>query len=217
MEKRLMKIMVFQQNGSAESKVEGIRRFGRDLCELKMISIDVPLPPVLDTGEAYLPARIDADLVLDHLKHPDLALDLAHLCAQSDIPMISSGKKIREPGVTCPPTCCGLSRSSAHGIYGSRFGAPELTVQTDGKKITGVQVKRGAPCGGTWQAAGRIIGCPIDQAAVRLGLEIQYCCTADPSDWDPIYGKSPVHFAGHIHRRAMETALAVSHQRSAVS
>jgi hypothetical protein len=42
---------------------------------------------------------------------------------------------------------------------------------------------------------------------VRIGLEVQYFCVADPSDWDPISGKSAVHFAGDVHRSALARAL----------
>jgi hypothetical protein len=47
----------------------------------------------------------------------------------------------------------------------------------------------------------------VDQAAVRIGLEVQYLCAADPAGWDPIYGKSPVHFAGKVHQQAFLKAL----------
>ncbi len=47
----------------------------------------------------------------------------------------------------------------------------------------------------------------MKEAPVRYGLEVQYFCVADPSGWDPLYGKSPVHFAGHVHKKAMVRAL----------
>ena len=73
--------------------------------------------------------------------------------------------------------------------------------------VKSIEVFRGAPCGATWQAATRILGMPIDEAIVRIGLEVQYFCSADPAGWDPIYGKSPVHFAGNIHSAALERAV----------
>jgi thymidylate synthase len=80
-------------------------------------------------------------------------------------------------------------------------------VQTEAGRIVALKVRRGAPCGATWDAAARVIGLPVDEAMVRIGLETQYCCAADPAGWDPIYGKSPVHFAGHIHQSALKKAL----------
>ena len=74
-------------------------------------------------------------------------------------------------------------------------------------KIKKVSVKRGAPCGATWEAASRIVGRDISEAPTRFGLEIQFFCSADPAGWDPIYGKSPVHFAGHIHDAALKKAI----------
>jgi len=52
-----------------------------------------------------------------------------------------------------------------------------------------------------------MIGLPADKAAVRIGLEVQYFCAADPSAWDPISGKSPVHLAGQFHTAALRKAL----------
>ena len=99
-----MKIVVFQQNGSGESKITGITKFGQDRFDLQMISIDMPLPPVIDDAREFLPADIDADLVLDFLKHPDLSLDLAYLCREKGIPVVASGKKMTIDGVATPPT-----------------------------------------------------------------------------------------------------------------
>jgi hypothetical protein len=48
---------------------------------------------------------------------------------------------------------------------------------------------------------------PVDQALVRIGLDVQYYCSADPAGWDPVYGKSPVHLAGKIHQKALAAAL----------
>ena len=66
---------------------------------------------------------------------------------------------------------------------------------------------RGAPCGATWEAASKVQGHDLDGADVRMGLEVQYFCSADPAGWDPIYGKSPVHFAGDVHRAALARAI----------
>ena len=77
---------------------------------------------------------------------------------------------------------------------------------SDGK-IANVTVVRGAPCGATWKAAEKMTGIPVDDAAVRIGLETQFFCSADPAGWDPIYGKSPVHFAGKVHNKALESAI----------
>jgi hypothetical protein len=51
------------------------------------------------------------------------------------------------------------------------------------------------------------VGLPVEEAAIRIGLEVQYFCVADPSAWDPISGKSPVHLAGEFHKAALRRAL----------
>ncbi len=93
------------------------------------------------------------------------------------------------------------------GRYGELFGAPELKVWAENGRLTRLVVVRGAPCGATWQAAKRVRGLPIREAVMRIGLETQFFCSADPSGWDPLYGKSPVHFAGHVHGRALGRAI----------
>lgn len=100
----VQKIVVFQQHGSGEKKIAGIREYAEGTIELEVISIDEPLPTVIDDGSVYLPDTIDADLVLDFLKHEDLSHDLVALCHRQDTPVISSGKKIPSKWVLTPPT-----------------------------------------------------------------------------------------------------------------
>lgn len=52
-----------------------------------------------------------------------------------------------------------------------------------------------------------MVGLPTEEALVNIGLQTQFFCTADPAAWDPMYGKSPVHFAGEIHKAALKKAL----------
>ena len=98
------KILVFQQDGSGESKIRGIRKYGKDLFVIETISIDDSLPPILDNTSEYLPKYLQADLVLDFLKHPDLSHDLAAACSKRKIPVVASGKKVKGQRVFVPPT-----------------------------------------------------------------------------------------------------------------
>ena len=93
------------------------------------------------------------------------------------------------------------------GSYGERFGSPEFEVVLANGILEQVRVLRGAPCGATWKAAEKVAGMEPDKAVVRMGLETQFFCSADPSGWDPIYGKSPVHMAGRLHSAALGNAL----------
>ncbi len=98
------KIVVFQQNGSGEKKIEGIRRYGNSRFALEIVSIDETLPAVIDEARKYIPKDIRAELVLDFFKHPDLSQDLAEVCRDKKIPVVASGKKLRVKGVFTPPT-----------------------------------------------------------------------------------------------------------------
>jgi hypothetical protein len=98
------KIMVFQQNGSGEVKIAGLRQHGGDMFALEIVNIDDALPVVLDDTSAYLPQELSCDLVLDFLQHNDLSTDLASLCSKNGIPVVASGKKVHGKGVFAPPT-----------------------------------------------------------------------------------------------------------------
>ncbi len=80
-------------------------------------------------------------------------------------------------------------------------------MEIDNGVITDVRVVRGAPCGASWEAARRMIGVDIGEAPRKMGLDTQFYCFADPAGWDPIHGKSPVHFAGKVHSKALADAV----------
>jgi len=98
------RILVFQQNGSGESKIAGLLKYGEDSVALESISVDQTLPALIDDSADFLPENFQADLVLDFLKHPDLSHDLALMCTRRNIPVIASGKKTCVKGVLTPPT-----------------------------------------------------------------------------------------------------------------
>ncbi|RUM39670.1 MAG: hypothetical protein DSY70_05270, partial [Desulfobulbus sp.] len=144
-----MKITVFEQNGSGQQKIQGIRDYGRDIEINEIISINTFLPDFVEDPETYVSETFSADLVLDYLTHPDLSHYLVLLCSKKNIPVVSSGKK-NEDALT-PFTCCGLGRHRGLGEYGEQFGFPEYRVEVDGRTITSLEVIRGAPCGASWE------------------------------------------------------------------
>ncbi|MBU3951031.1 MAG: DUF166 domain-containing protein [Proteobacteria bacterium] len=141
----MQKIVVFQQNGSGKSKIEGINRFGDKRFNIQIIEINGPLPSLIEDTSAYLPETLDADLVLDYLKHQDLSDDLSLLCEKLKIPMISSGKKISCGKAICPRTCCALRAQEGLKDYGQLFGAPKIDLVLDEDKIREIKVLKGAP------------------------------------------------------------------------
>ena len=84
---------------------------------------------------------------------------------------------------------------------------PEFEVELEQGRIARIGVRRGAPCGATWEAAARVANFPVNEALACIGLQTQYFCAADPAGWDPITGKSPVHLAAEIYRKALLRAL----------
>lgn len=201
------RIWVFQQNNSGESKIQGIRRYAQSDFEIETFDIDGALPDIIEDSSEYFPEIIDADLVLDYLKHPDLSYDLGKICVDRNIPVVASGKNHDVEDVYTPQTCCALPKNIGLGRYGERFGMPELKVEVSNGIVSRIDVVRGAPCGSTWEAAKRMIGLSVEEAPVRYSLDMQYFCTANPAAWDPIYGKSPLHFSADIHKAALIKAL----------
>jgi hypothetical protein len=96
-------ILVFQQNGSGEEKISGVKKHGNGHFQIEIISINGPLPEIIDE-EKFLPDSFTADLVLDFLKHPDLSYDLHKRCENLGIPVIASGKKTGSSWPATPPT-----------------------------------------------------------------------------------------------------------------
>ncbi len=204
---RPQKILVFQQNHSGEAKVRGIGQYGGQGFDLELIPVTGALPEFVEDPEKHLPKKIRADLVLDYLKHPDLSLELAHICRRNNVPVVASGKKWRLHGVMSPPTCCALPEDPGLGRYGQCFGTPKFELTLKGGAIEQCRVLRGAPCGATWQAAEQMSGVPVADACRSMGLISQFHCVADSAAWDPISGKSPVHIAAELHEAAMRKAL----------
>jgi len=98
------KIVVLQQCGSGEKKIAGVKAHGGERFDLQVISIDTPLPEIIDDPYDIIPRDLQADLALDFLKHPDLSYDLAVACRDRRIPLIASGKKSQIQEVITPPT-----------------------------------------------------------------------------------------------------------------
>ncbi len=201
------RILVFQQKRSGENKIRGIRRHGGDCFLVETFNIDSPLPVLIEDSGSYLPETIEADLVLDYLKHPDLSGDLWRLCEKLGIPVVASNKKGAGKWALTPRTCCALARSESLGEYGRLFGAPEFEVTVTDGRISEISVARGAPCGATWEAAVQTLGVGVESAPVHIGLRTQYLCTADPAGWDVMNGRSPVHIAAELHGTALEKAI----------
>jgi len=89
----MFKIVVFEENGSGEKKIQGIASHGSGLDIVKRYNIEEALPEIVDDPEEFIPEDFRADLVLDFLKHPDLSTHLAEICKKKGIPVVASGKK----------------------------------------------------------------------------------------------------------------------------
>ena len=99
----IQRVVVFQERGSGEKKIAGIEHYAPGCFELEVISLDDPLPALLDDPENYLPAELKADLVLDFLRHPDLSAELLQRCRDEKIPLVASTKKYPASSLVATP------------------------------------------------------------------------------------------------------------------
>ncbi len=204
-DKKNQQVVIFEQDGSGDYKIAGIEVYGKDIEIVKVFNIDGPLPEIIDEPEDYIKDDFSGDLVLNFLKHPDLSEYLVKMCIKKNIPCIASGQHI--PGAICPFTCCGLGKKEGLGRYGEQFGLPEYEVKIDSGKIKEVKVKRAASCGATYQVVKELVGRSVEEAPTFISRLVQYVCLSDPSDFDPVTGKSALHFAGEVHKSALERAI----------
>lgn len=201
---RTQKIVVFEENGSGGKKISGLKKYGRGLEISRGYNITDQLPELIDDPGQFISDDFQGDLVLSFLKHPDLNDHLARICRIRGIPLIASGKKISD--AITPFTCCGLGKLQGLGNYGENFGFPELEIEMDDGRVTKVRVSRGASCGASWEAAEKILGLELEEALSTYAREVQYLCLADPSAFDPVSGKSSLHYAGDVHAAALRKA-----------
>ncbi len=100
----VQRVVIFQERGSGEKKIAGIELYSPGCFELEVVSLDDPLPALLDEPENYLPTELKADLVLDFLRHPDLSAELLRRCQKAKIPLVATTKKYPViPLVATPP------------------------------------------------------------------------------------------------------------------
>jgi hypothetical protein len=201
-------ILVFQRNRMGDGKIRAISELRPDL-ELRVVDVAGRLPPIVDTPDEHFPPNLGellrwADVVLDHLYHPDLTGHLLDHCAKAGVPVVASGRKLPR-GAYTPTTCCTLGRIEALGEYASQFGAPEFDVDVAEGRIVAIRVVRGAPCAATWRAAESVLGLTAEEAVPRIGLSTQFHCYAKANP--NVFLTNPLHVAGEVHSAALKKAL----------
>jgi hypothetical protein len=179
---------------------------------LRVADVNGQFAAVVDDPEDYFPQDTDellawADLVVDHLYHPDLTGYLLDRAEAAGKEVVASGRKLTR--ALTPTTCCTLGRMERLGAYGHQFGAPEFEVGLSKEGIVeSVRVLRGAPCGATWRAAESVVGMRAEDAIPRMGLSTQFHCYAKANP--NVFLTNPLHVAGDVHAAAFKKAVNVA-------
>ena len=185
-----------------------------------------PPADLLDNPEKYLPKNMpECDLILSLGLPSDLQYTLPIIAkktkAKAVIAPIDNPNWIRpglrgqiqrelaEVGVASafPKPFCSLEETGNLHIdtFTEHFGRPRLEIETSRGVISGVQVKRGAPCGSTWFIAERLIGLETSQQRVRgevAKAHHAYPCLASMII-DPELGDTILHKSQYIIREAV--------------
>lgn len=113
---------------------------------------------------------------------------------------------------------CGYRRSAEPyqseviAAFAKRFGRPKLRlkINPETKTIEAVEVERGAPCGSTHHAAGRLIGVSIKEAVPKAGLLCHhYPCLAS-MEKEQIDGElydTLMHLSGYVINEEVEEQI----------
>ena len=195
------------------------------------------LPRFIEKPEMHLPKKMPTvDVCVASGIHQDLLLALPSRLEQLGTKgLIAPIEDFREvpPGlqrqleeecddvaIECafPKPFCSLEPSEEKPLI-SRFiqefkiGKPSLrtTSQKQGKSkiVSGVVVKRSAPCGSTWYVARKLIGREVRRDEIRdvvAKAHHSYPCTAT-MEVDPEMGEPILHEAGYLIRAAVEERL----------
>lgn len=214
-----------------ERVVNALRKYGG--YEVDSVIIPKGLPLLIDDPETYLEDRLirSSDLIVSCIfyketnypylirAHPDLTLYVADLCERYGVDLVAPrterlawrrGYGIRIASVEIG---CELKkyRGGYLGRFAKNFGVPEFKVEVRDNRIERIEVKRGAPCGTTWEIARKMVGENVSEAPKKAAILHQHYCSA-PRAYDIFTRKERgLHKAGELHLRAMENAIQSFH------
>lgn len=195
------------------------------------------LPKFIESPERYIPEKIPAvDICIATGIHQDLLLALPQTLSREGVRgLIVPIEDFREVPVglrkqlegecedlrmeyAFPKPFCALeseTRMPFISMFVQEFniGKPELQITTEKQGglevISGIAIKRSAPCGSTWYVVRKLIGNEIRKDKIRdviAKAHHSYPCTATMSI-DPEIGEPILHKAGYLIREAVESQL----------
>lgn len=190
------------------------------------LRIPADLPTVIDEPEALLPRDVpESDLLLllsEHPSTPQLAPDIvlaarasALIAPIDDSHWLSMGEAGRlsrllgDQGLEAafPRPFCSLREVGTPAIdeFARHFGMPSMEVRSeDGRTVSRLLVRRGAPCGCTEFIAEGMAGTKLEEAVERAGLlHHHYPCLASMARVEEL-GDTLMHFSGAELKRQVE-------------
>ncbi|MCX9083552.1 MAG: DUF166 domain-containing protein [Candidatus Methanoperedens sp.] len=193
----------------------------------KISSVEIPenLPDFIeepaDLIDELIPDKsiLSNDLIITYTLHPDLTPQIIRLAGengaksviiaggasnaggQAEITRLSKEHNIN---VQIHEICCEIVCTGEKTIdeFATRFGRPDLRVNTNIGVISKIEIIRGAPCGSTWHMAKELVGIKVEEAPAKAGLRIQqYPCRAVRGN------RGGIHKAAKLHKESVEKAL----------
>lgn len=202
---------------------------------LESITIPDELPEIIDDPSPFLPSDIpSADLVLFLSESPQAPQLIPEVVKSSEAVALIAPVDRTEwmpPGqvtqvkrtmvrwkvdTAFPRPFCSLEPigSKAIDLFAERFGRPSLEIHTDdGKTVSRVVIRRGAPCGCTDFVATNLEGVSFEEAVEKAGLlHHHYPCLASMDREDDI-DDTLMHLSGLILKREVDERLKPHHKK----
>jgi hypothetical protein len=221
-----MILLVVVQGEYGRRILDWLKKVSPPTWTIEWIELTDEIPEVVDDPKPFLPDEISkADLVLflsegnntpqlvpDIVKESEAIALIAPVDRTEWMPpgQITQIKRIMlRWGVetSFPRPFCSLEPigSEAIDMFAEVFGKPEFEITTiDGRTVSEMRVRRGAPCGCTAFVAKNIAGAKIDEAVEKAGLlHHHYPCLAS-MDREPDLDDTLMHYSGLILKRDVE-------------
>lgn len=219
-------VLVVIQGEYGRRILDWMKKISPPIWSIEWIELKEAIPEVVDEPRSLLPDDIPkADLVLflsEMSYSPQLIPDIVKGSGAIALIAPADRSEWMPPGqitqikrtmlrwgveTSFPRPFCSLEPmgSEAIDMFAEVFGRPEFEIMTDdGKIVSEMRIKRGAPCGCTAFVAENIVGEKLDQAVERAGLlHHHYPCLAS-MDREPDIDDTLMHLSGLILKRDVD-------------
>ncbi|MGC9517177.1 MAG: DUF166 domain-containing protein [Methanomicrobiales archaeon] len=159
----------------------------------------------------------EANIIITYVLHPDLTMELVErLHDKVDWIIVGAwrGEGFKSQlesfgNVSCPENMCDLEKNGNpfYDEFVSKYGKPEVKIDTENGIVTSIKVLRCSPCGSTEFVSKELIGEIVEGLPIRAGLKIQHYPCRAPKMRLFADDECKKEMAANFHKEAFEKAL----------